>query len=299
MLQRIKAGFNYLLVQIIIVFRPFLGDQIYLKLIFRRLVGYNLNLDDPKSYNEKLQWLKLYDKNPLYTTLVDKDLVKDYVAHLIGAEYIIPTYGVWENPNQIEWNKLPDEFILKTTQGGGCEGVVICRNKENFDKKKAINKLKKALKQDLYKKLLEWPYRNVQRKIIAEKLLAGEDGKAPRDYKIYCFNGVPKVMVIATERFCVSHAYFDYFDMNGNHLPITQGDINNPVMPQIPQNFDEMKKIAAKLSQGIPQVRVDLYSVENKVYFGELTLFDSSGFAKFTPVEWDYIWGDWIMLPLN
>lgn len=277
-------------------FGTWLPDALYLKIMFRLKMGYSLDLKAPKTFNEKLQWLKLYNRKPEYTKMVDKYEAKKVAEKILGKEYIIPTLGVWDRFEDIDFSTLPDRFVLKTTNGGGGGGVVICRDKNNLDKASAAERLNTSLKTSIYKHLKEWPYKNVKPRILAEEFKVDESGEL-RDYKFYCFNGEPKVFLVASERFSRHRTYFDYFDMDGNNLPFTQGGKNNPVTPQLPSTFEEMKKIAKKLSQGIPHVRIDLYSVDDKVYFGEFTFFDSSGYEKFTPNEWDDIFGSWVVLP--
>ena len=277
-------------------FGTWLPDALYLKIMFRLKMGYSLNLKAPKTFNEKLQWLKLYNRKSEYTKMVDKYEAKKVAEEILGKEYVIPTLGVWDRFEDIDFSTLPDRFVLKTTNGGGGSGVVICRDKKNLDKASAAERLNASLEASIYKHLKEWPYKDVKPRILAEKFMVDESGEL-RDYKFYCFNGEPKVFLVASERFSGHRTYFDYFDMDGNHLPFTQGGQNNPVIPTLPSTFEEMKKIAKKLSQGIPHVRIDLYSVDEKVYFGEFTFFDSSGFEKFTPKEWDGIFGSWVVLP--
>lgn len=279
-------------------FGTWLPDALYLKIMFRLKMGYCLDLKTPKTFNEKLQWLKLYNRKPEYTLMVDKFEAKRIATRILGKEYVFPTIGVWDKFDDIDFSLLPDSFVLKSTNGGGGGGVVICRDKNVFDKSSAAKRLNSSLKTSIYKHLKEWPYKNVKPRILAENFMVDESGEL-RDYKFYCFNGEPKVFLVASERFSRHRTYFDYFDMDGNHLPFTQGGMNNPVTPELPATFEEMKKIARKLSQGIPHVRIDLYSVGNKVYFGEYTFFDSSGFEKFTPKEWDDILGNWVSLPTN
>lgn len=271
-------------------------DKIYLKLLFKLKLGYTLNLEKPQTYNEKLQWIKLYDRNPMYSMLVDKYEVKKYVSAIIGEKYVIPTIGVWDSVDNIDFNSLPQQFVLKTTHGGGSCGVVICKDKTVLDVEACKKKLTKAMKQNIFLHHREWPYKNVVPRIIAEEYMADCNGEL-NDYKYYCFNGEPKMFFIATDR--RTEVHFDYFDMNFNHLPFEQGGPNSPKELQRPQNMEEMMNIAAKLSQNIPHVRVDMYNVDGRIYFGELTFFDSSGFAVFNPQEWDYILGSWINLPMS
>lgn len=279
-------------------FGTWLPDALYLKIMFRLKMGYRLDLNTPKTFNEKLQWLKLYNRKPEYTKMVDKYEAKKIAERILGKEYVIPTLGVWSRFEDIDFSILPDQFVLKTTNGGGGGGVIICRGKNNLDKLSAAEHLNTSLRTSIYRHLKEWPYKNVKPRIIAEEFKVDESGEL-RDYKFYCFNGEPKVFLVASERFSGHRTYFDYFDMEGNHLPFTQGGMNNPTTPMLPPTFEEMKQAAKKLSQGIPHVRIDLYSVDDKVYFGEFTFFDSSGFEKFTPNEWDEMFGRWIILPLR
>lgn len=278
-------------------FGTWLPDALYLKIMFRLKMGYGLNLNTPKTFNEKLQWLKLYNRKPEYTKMVDKYDAKKIAERILGKEYVIPTLGVWNSFEDIDFSSLPDQFVLKTTNGGGGGGVVICRDKNNFDKLSAEEHLNASLRSSIYKNLKEWPYKNVRPRILAEEYKVDESGEL-RDYKFYCFNGEPKVFLVASERFSGHRTYFDYFDMDGNHLPFTQGGMNNPITPMLPSTFEEMKQAAEKLSQGIAHVRIDLYSVDEKVYFGEFTFFDSSGFEKFCPQEWDLTFGEWLNQPL-
>lgn len=277
-------------------FGTWLPDSLYLKIMFRLKMGYKLNLKKPQTFNEKLQWLKLYNRKPEYTQMVDKSEAKTIAENILGKGYVIPTLGVWDKFEDIDFNSLPDRFVLKTTNGGGGGGVIICRDKSKLNLVSAAEQLKSSLKASIYRNLKEWPYKNVKPRILAEKFMVDESGEL-RDYKFYCFNGEPKVFLVASERFSGHRTYFDYFDMEGNHLPFTQGGMNNPVTPELPSTFEEMKQVATKLSHGLPHVRIDLYSVDEKVYFGEFTFFDSSGFEKFTPREWDDVFGNWLNLP--
>lgn len=274
------------------------GDAIYLKVRFRLLMGKKLNLKNPKTFSEKLQWLKLYDRRPEYTTMVDKYAVKDYVAGIIGSEYIIPTLGVWNRPEDIEWDKLPNRFVLKTTNGGGSFGVVICKDKAVFDREKAIKALKANMHSD-WRVQMEWPYKNVPHRIIAEQYIEPTpDTKDLPDYKFFCFNGEVKGLFVATERHKEGEdVKFDFFDADFNHLPLKQGHENANPYPSKPHNFELMKQAAAKLSKGYPQVRVDLYDLGDMVLFGELTLYHFGGMVPFRPEEWDKVFGDMLTLP--
>lgn len=273
-----------------------LSDETYLKILFPLKMGYSLNLKNPKTYSEKLMWLKLYDHNPKYTTLVDKYAVKEHVANLIGSQYVIPTLGVWDRPEQIDWNSLPNQFVLKTTHGGGNSGVVICKDINAFDKGKAIAKLNKSLKQDIFRTLREWPYKNVPRRIIAEVYMEDKTYNELRDYKFFCFNGKVKALFIATDRGS-GNVKFDFFDADYNHLNLVQSHPMSGLTIPKPEKFEEMKAISATLSKGIPHVRIDLYEANGHVYFGEYTFFHHGGCVPFHPRQWDDVFGSWIDLP--
>lgn len=271
-----------------------LPDWLYLCLKYHKRTGLCLNLRKPKTYTEKLQWLKLYDRKPLYTTLVDKFAVKKYVAQKLGEEYIIPLIGVWDDVNDIDFDALPDQFVMKCTHDSG--GLEICKDKLTFDFDSAKQRIDKILKQNFYWVSREWPYKNVPPRIIIEKYMQDSETGELRDYKFFTFNGIPKVMYIATGR-GTGETYGDFFDMDFNHLDMSIDHKTAPVMPQKPHNFEEMKKAAQKLAEGIPQVRVDFYEIDGRVYFGEMTFFHCGGFERFHPETLDGIWGEWVDLP--
>jgi len=273
------------------------SDKLYLKVRFFLLMGKKLNLENPQTYNEKLQWLKLYDRNPDYTKMVDKYAVKEYVASIIGPEYVIPTIGVWDSPEIIEWSRLPNQFVLKTTNGGGGEGVVICKDINKFDKKAAIRILKRDIKSD-WRIGMEWPYKNVTHRIIAEERITPSSGiNDLYDYKFFCFNGKVKALFVASDRQSMNEEVkFDFYDADFNHLPFKQGHSNARIEPVKPRHFELMKKLAEQLSKGMCHVRVDMYDLGDKVLFGELTFFHFSGTIPFVPEEWDNIFGDWLTL---
>ena len=268
-------------------------DKLYLKTYYSHCFKKKLDLKKPQTFNEKLQWLKLYDRKPIYTTMVDKYAVKKYVAARIGEEYIIPTLGVWDHFDDIDFDNLPNQFVLKCTHDSG--GLVICKDKVSFDKKEAKRKIQNCLKRNYYLTGREWPYKNVPRKIIAEKYMEDETGQL-RDYKFYCFNGEPKIIMINSDRE-IGKTKADYFDMDFNWLDLKWGYEHALVKPSKPINFEKMKELAVVLSKNIPELRVDFYEVNNKIYFGELTFFDGSGFDKIEPKEWDKKIGAWIKLP--
>lgn len=271
-------------------------DRDFLEKVYAIRMGKKLNLDVPVTFNEKLQWLKLYDRNLAYTTMVDKYAVKEYVANKIGSQYVIPTLGVWDRFDDIDFDALPNRFVLKSTHDSG--GLVICRDKQRFDRKAAKKKLEKSLKRDYYLLHREWPYKNVPRRILAEAYMEDSSTGELRDYKFFCFNGVPKALFVATERQKQGEEVkFDFFDMDFHHLPIRQGHPNAATCPTKPKKFDEMCRLAGILSQNIPQLRVDFYEVNGNVFFGELTFSHFAGIVPFEPEGWDKILGDWIELP--
>lgn len=281
--------------RILRIIAPYLSDKLYLKLLFKHRVGYNLNLDNPQTYNEKLQWLKLYDRRPTYTQMVDKVEVKKYVANVIGAEHIIPTLAVYDRADDIDFDELPNQFVLKCTHDSG--GIVICSDKSKLNKEITIKTLKKGLKKNYFYRNREWPYKNVKPRIIAEQYMTDDENGGLKDYKFFCFGGEPKYMFIATDRFTIGEeTKFDFYDMDFNHLPFTNGHPNATKYIEKPSGFEKMKSLAAKLSKNIPHVRVDFYDINGKIYFGEMTFFHWSGMMPFDPIEWDYKFGQPIIL---
>ena len=275
---------------------PILPDKLYLKIRFWCIVGYWPNLDNPKTYNEKLQWLKLHDKRPEYTKMVDKVDAKKIVASIIGEKYIIPTIGVWDNIDEIDWTRLPNQFVIKASHDSG--GVVVCRDKSKLDVEKAKRILEGAGKKDFSRFTKEYPYRDVPHRFIAEEYMEDESGYELKDYKFFCFNGKPKFIFVATGR--QEHdTRFDFYDMEFNHLPVLNGHPNADKWPQKPENYEEMIEVSEKLSKDLLHVRVDLYNINGKIYFGELTFFHWSGLKAFEPREWDYKFGEFLKLPFD
>ena len=270
------------------------SDELYLKIVYWLSMGKRLNLKNPKTFNEKLQWLKLYNRKPEYTIMVDKVKAKEYVAKIIGKEHIIPTLGVWDDPDEIDFDALPNQFVLKCNHNSGM-GMCICRNKSKLDIAKVKRELRKGLRQDYYMTNREWPYKNVPRKIMAEKFM--QDGNKPdlTDYKFFCFNGEPKMMYVSHDN--AEHATTDFFDMDYNRLPIRMKVPNSEVLPEQPKEFEEMKQYARQLSKNMPFLRVDVYVICHVVYFGELTFFHNSGLTPIRPTEWEYKIGKWLKLP--
>lgn len=281
-----------------------LEDKYYIKLNYIANMKKKLNLENPVTYNEKLQWLKLYDRNPLYTTLVDKYEVKEYVANLIGKEHVIPTLGIWDNFEDIELDKLPQKFVLKCTHDSG--GLIICKNKDTFDRVYAKIKLESCLGRNYYTMSREWPYKNVKPRIIAEVYMddykPGEVGygKGLTDYKFFTFNGESKFLYISKGLDDHSTAKISFFDLKGKRLPFKRADYEcfeeDVVMPP---NFQKMIELSNKLAKyvGAPFLRVDFYDIDGQVYFSEFTFYPCSGFIPFDPENWDVTLGGWLNLP--
>lgn len=276
-----------------------LADEEYIRRLFKFKMGYDLDLKNPKTYNEKLQWLKLNYHNPEFVTMVDKYLSKQYVADIIGEQYIVPLYGVWDTFDDIDFEVLPEQFVLKTTHD--CGGVVVCKDKRSFDKKKAKKILNWHLQREYFYHCREWPYKFVKPRIIAEKFMKDSENQVEEgltDYKFFCFDGEPKAMFIATDRAKKgAETKFDFYDMEFNHLPFTNGHPNSDKVIDKPKQFDEMIELSKKLSKGLPHVRVDFYESQGNIYFGELTFFHWGGMVPFEPKEWDLRFGEWIDLP--
>lgn len=286
-------------------------DREYLERKFKGYMGKAIDLDNPQTFNEKLQWLKLYDRRPEYTIMVDKYLVREYIKEKLGEEYLIPLIGVWDNPNDIDFKVLPNRFVLKCNHNSGL-GMYICKDKSKLTSKD-INGIRKnlvrGLAQNYYLTGREWPYKNVPRKIICEKYMEDTTIKYPleskiiksgelpplRDYKIYTFNGKAMLCMINQDRGI--HTRADYFDRDYNWLDFTWGYDHADNLPAKPKNYELMYELAEELASGTAELRVDFYEVNGRVYFGELTFFDGSGFDKIEPIEWDYKMGSMIQLP--
>lgn len=275
-----------------------LPDTAYIRLKywyhFRKLP----NLKNPQTFNEKLQWLKLYDRKTEYTQMVDKYLVRGFIKEKIGEEYLIPLIGVWDSPDDIDFDSLPERFVLKCNHNSGL-GMYICKDKSKMDVEKVKKDLRRGLAQDYYLTGREWPYKNVHRKIIAEQYMEDSETAELRDYKFFCFDGQPKALYVASERQVPGEEVkFDFFDMEYNHIGIKKnGHPNAKTPPEKPKQFELMKDLARKLSKDIPHVRVDFYEINGRVYFGEMTFYHMCGFAPFEPEEWDYTFGSRIELP--
>lgn len=306
MLTKIKNGIrliyakpNLIGIFILVKLSFLFPDKIYLQLMYWLKMGKKLDLKNPITFNEKLQWLKLYNHNPLFTVMVDKVKAKEYVASIIGEEHIIPTLGVWDSPDDIDFNELPNQFVLKCNHNSGI-GMCICRDKNNLNIDNIKVMLRKGLKENYFMKWREWPYKNVPRKILAEKFMVDTIQKTQAqtneltDYKWFCFNGEPFMMYVSHDN--AEHATTDFFDMNYHRLTLQMKDPNSDNPPTKPKEFEEMKEYAKLLSKHIPFLRVDFYVINHRVYFGELTFFHNAGFCTIKPDEWNVILGDMIKI---
>lgn len=272
-------------------------DEMYVKLRFFCCIHKRLNLKNPKTFNEKLQWLKLYGYKPEYALMADKYRVKEIVANKIGEQYVVPCYGTWKNVDEIDFSSLPEQFVMKCNHDSG-GNFGICKDRSTFDFEKVKQRLKGSLLHGYY-----WPgrdkqYRDIDRLVLAEKYL--DDGRdcGLQDYKFWCFNGEPKVMYITNKPVGGGIIYENFYDMNFTPMFIVHGYKRYTPEYDKPDGFDEMKRLASVLSVGVPFVRVDFYNVNGRVYFGEYTFFDWGGFQPFAG-KWDEKLGEWLTLPAN
>lgn len=270
-------------------------DKLFLYINFYGYIGHKLNLKNPKTFNEKLQWIKLYNRKSEYTEMVDKYEAKKYIARTIGEEYIIPTLGVWDKFDDIDFSKLPDQFVLKCTHDSG--GLVICPDKSKLDIDGARKKINKSLRRNYFWHGREWPYKHVKPRIIAEQFMVDESGVELKDYKLMCFNGECKTTFVGSDRYSEKGFHTTYFDRDWNVLPFTRHyPYRKEGFPK-PQSYEKMIELAEKLAKDIPFVRIDFYEIYGKIYFGEITFFPGSGNMEFVPSKWDEIVGSWIQLP--
>ena len=271
-----------------------LSDKTYIRLAFFRRLHRFPDLKDPKTFNEKLQWLKLYNRKPEYTAMVDKYEAKKYVAEKLGEEYIIPTLGVWDRFDDIDFDALPDQFVLKCTHDSG--GLVICRDKSKLDREKAKRSIEQSLKNNYFWQCREWPYKNVKPRILAEQYVEDATAVDLPVYKFFCFNGEPKVIQVIQNDKQVNES-IDYFDTEWFKLRLRQNYPNSEIPLPAPKTLQTMLRYVAQLSAGHPFLRVDFYEVNGRAYFSEFTFFSDGGTAQFDPPEWDRKLGDWIRLP--
>lgn len=272
-----------------------MSDEQCLKFWYKYNFGKKLDLENPKTFNEKLQWLKMYDRKPIYTTMVDKYEAKQYVADKIGEEYIIPTLGVWDSFDDIDFDKLPDQFVLKCTHDSG--GLVICRDKSEFDKNAAKRKINRSLKRNFYWVGREWPYKDVKPRIIAEKYMSEGNGEL-QDYKIHNFGGVPKIILVCSQRFSAIGLHEDFYNTEWEKLDLKRPmHLTSMEAKEQPAELEKMLALSSFLTKDLPFARTDFYSINGKLYFGEITFFPASGFEKFVPDKMDFEMGNWIKVP--
>ena len=270
-----------------------LPDKTFLKMRYRAAFGKKLNLKNPQTFNEKLQWLKIYNRDPRYCAMVDKYDVREYISEQIGSQYLIPCLGVWDRTDDIDYDALPDKFVLKCTHDSG--SVIIC-DKSDLDKQKIKHYLNKKLKKNMFWWGREWPYKHLKSRVIAEQFMKDQSGEL-RDYKFMCFNGEVKCTFTCTDRFSGKGLHVTFFDRDWNVMPFERSYPSVKEGVPKPENYGKMVELAERLSAGIPFVRVDFYEVNGQIYFGELTFFPGNGMEAFQPEEWDYKLGEWIELP--
>lgn len=274
--------------------RRYMPDKMYLQQYYAKCMGYYMDFNNPKTFNEKLQWLKLHDRKPIYTKMADKIEAKEWASKIIGKQHIIPTLGVYNSFDEIDFDKLPNQFVMKCSHDSG--SIVICKDKSLFNFPKARNVIETGLHKSWYLIGREWAYKNIKPRILIEEFINTKATESLADYKFFCFNGKAKIMFVATDRSKQGGPYFDFYDMDFKHLPIINGHPNADTPPSKPKNFDKMITLAETLSQKIPHLRVDFYDVDGHIYFGEFTFYHFCGCVPFKPREWDLKMGDWITL---
>lgn len=269
-------------------------DKSYIRLQYYLHMKRVLHINPPRTFNEKIQWLKLYDRRSFYTNIVDKYSVRSYIEQRIGADHLIPLLGIWNCVEDIDFDQLPRAFVLKCTHDSG--SVIICKDKSTFDTEVAKKKLKKCLLQNIYYNGREWPYKNAKPRVIAEKCLIDNESGDLKDYKFMCFNGEPKCIFTGSNRQS-GELYITFFDLKWNRLPFERHYPCDPRDIKKPQNLSEMIELAKILAKEFTFIRVDFYEADGIIYFGELTLYPGSGFEEFRPDEWDLKMGRWLQLP--
>lgn len=269
-------------------------DRSYLKLVYRGETGKKLNINNPQTFNEKLQWLKLYNRKHEYSIYVDKYEVRKHITKTIGEKYLIPLIGVYKSEDEIPWSKLPNQFVLKCTHGSGSN--IICLDKNKLDIGEAKKKLRKWMKKSWYWFGREWPYKNVKPRIVCEEFIS-DINNTPDDYKVLCFNGKAKLIEVHIDRYGAHKQ--DFYDIQWNKTKISQGDTNSNFVYDKPVQLEEMIHLSEQLATNMEHVRIDWFVVKNTLYFGEITFFDGSGFTTFDNEEDDYLLGSWIKLPIK
>ena len=271
-------------------------DSLYLKVLYRVIMGRKLNLKNPKEYNEKLQWLKLNDRKPEYSTMVDKYEVRGYIGDLLGDKYLIPCLGIYDSVDDIDIDALPDRFVLKCTHDSG--SVEICKDKSSFDIEGARHRLSQAMKRNYYATYREWPYKYVKPRVIAEGYLEGDGGDL-KDYKVMCFNGEAKIIEVHENRFVEGKVHTQtFYDREWNIVPLTQVETVTVDRPsERPRQLEEILRLSELIAKNMYHARIDWYIEGDKIYFGEITFFDGSGFESFSTSEMERMLGDMINLP--
>ncbi len=274
----------------------FIPDQTYLKAVFKAETGYKLDLNHPQTYNEKLQWLKLYDRKPEYTMYADKYRVREYIARTIGEQYLIPLVGIYKTANEIPWDKLPNRFVLKCNHASGTN--IICKNKDNLDIASAEKQLNAWLKRNAFWGAREWCYKNIEPCIVCEEFIETEDGNTPDDYKFMCFNGIPRFIQLHHDRY--GEHTLDYYTPEWDKANLQRIDANTSAKDkEKPDKLEEMLAIARRLSENMYYARIDLFYVNGNIYFGEITLYPTGGLSTFTRYEDDLLLGSYIKLPTD
>ena len=277
-------------------------DEAYLRRIFQSELGYPLNLEDPKTFNEKMQWLKLFGFEPIYTDYADKVKAKELVEGILGRDYIIPTYAVWEKAEDIDFSKLPEQFVMKCNHTSST-GIYICRNRAKLDENAVRRMMDKAMRSDYFHYRREMPYRDIERRILAEELLEGKDGGDPPDYKVYVMNGKSRLIEMDIDRF-TNHRR-NFYDRDWKYVPFAQSscyatDPEYQVPEEVVRYGDQLFELAEQTAAGIgtqpPFVRIDFYIARDRIWFGEVTFYDAAGLERFRPEEYDRILGDMICL---
>lgn len=275
----------------------FLPDELYVKLFFFTVTGRHLNLQHPTTFEDKQQWLKLYDRHPEYRELVDKLKVREHIKAVLGEEYLFPLLGAWKSFEDINFEALPNQFVLKCNHDSGSVKVIRDKNILKKEDYAVLSRhFSKHLRRDFFYAGREYPYKGIEPYLLAEKYMIDDnhEQESLNDYKFFCFHGEPKIVLIVTDR--AVDCRYDFYDMDFNHLDLKYGRSRDDDAIHKPAFFEEMKSIAAKLSDGIPFVRIDLYEVDGKVYFGEYTFYDGGGFQWLEPEKWEYQLGSWIKL---
>ena len=272
-----------------------LSDEEFLKKVFPKYMGYPLDLENPKTFSEKLQWLKVNYREPIQTVMVDKYEAKHFIAQRVGDQYIIPTLAIWDSVEDIDFDALPNQFVLKCTHDSG--GIVICKDKSSLDREDAKAKLSASLQRDYSRIAREWPYKDVPRRIIAEEYLSELGNNEILDYKMYCFHGEPKITVVCSDRFSKTGTRMNFYDIDWKPMGIHFGHYP-PLSTEFlrPETYDEMLRLAMELSKDCPFLRVDFYEIKGRLYIGELTFYPGAGLEQFRPITKDYELGEWLHL---